>query len=357
MTVTDGPKTDTQHMRVDVYKVPVGYVGGDAHVSRGDKKKGATSNVMQITSADVEEPSASGAAQHAERRPPARRRQGPRRTPRPCGGDDLLRRASASRRHGDARRHGARQTVAAHEAGHMFGLDDEYTGAGAYGPGKKTEHTDFAAKEGFTGAMHATSDAIMSGGKEVGQHHYVTLIDALRKVSGMKEWAFGRRRPSRPPTRELGDYPEPDPNATDRRWLSPARSCSSAASSAARTCSRAASPRTARSGQLANVHAQLADGNWSFSREEEAAWERDGAVPDAALVALREAIAASGFFDVPDEVRPGDAVIHGADHLWTARVEGREHRVALRGVPEARSEATDRLAEALEDALDAANDR
>ena len=55
MTVTDGPKTDTQHMRVDVYKVPVGYVGGDAHVSRGDKKKGATSNVMQITSADVEE--------------------------------------------------------------------------------------------------------------------------------------------------------------------------------------------------------------------------------------------------------------------------------------------------------------
>ena len=108
---------------------------------------------------------------------------------------------------------------------------------------------------------------------------------------------------------------------------------------------------------VANVHAQLADGNWSFSREEEAAWERDGAVPDAALVALREAIAASGFFDVPDEVRPGDAVIHGADHLWTARVEGREHRVALRGVPEARSEATDRLAEALEDALDAANDR
>jgi hypothetical protein len=105
---------------------------------------------------------------------------------------------------------------------------------------------------------------------------------------------------------------------------------------------------------LANVHAQLADGNWSFSRdEEEPAWERDGAVPVAALGELRAAIAASGFFDVPDEVRPGDTVIHGADHLWTARVDGREHQVALRGVPEARSEATDRLAEALEDALDA----
>ena len=108
---------------------------------------------------------------------------------------------------------GARQTVAAHEAGHMFGLDDEYTGGGAYGPGKKTEHTDFAAKEGFTGAMHATSDAIMSGGKEVRQHHYVTFIDALRKVSGMKEWAFGPPQAVTAPS-ELGDYPEPDPNAT-----------------------------------------------------------------------------------------------------------------------------------------------
>jgi hypothetical protein len=107
---------------------------------------------------------------------------------------------------------------------------------------------------------------------------------------------------------------------------------------------------------LANVHAQLEDGNWSFSRaEEEPAWNRDGAIPQAALGALREAIAASGFFEVPDEVRPGPAVIHGADHLWSARVEGREHQVALRGVPEARSEATDRLAEALEDALDAAD--
>ena len=96
----------------------------------------------------------------------------------------------------------------------MFGLDDEYTGGGAYGPGKKTEHTDFAAKEGFTGAMHATSDAIMSCGKEVRQHHYVTFIDALRKVSGMKEWAFGPPQAVTAPTRELGDYPEPDPNAT-----------------------------------------------------------------------------------------------------------------------------------------------
>ena len=106
---------------------------------------------------------------------------------------------------------------------------------------------------------------------------------------------------------------------------------------------------------LANVHAQLTDGNWSFSREDEAAWDHDGAVPADALGALRDAIAASGFFETPDEVRPGDAVIHGADHLWTARVEGREHQVALRGVPEARSEATDRLSEALEDALDAAD--
>jgi hypothetical protein len=106
----------------------------------------------------------------------------------------------------------------------------------------------------------------------------------------------------------------------------------------------------------ANVHAQIDDGDWSFTREEEAAWERDGAVPADALGDLRAAIAASGFFDMPGEVRPGPAVIHGADHLWTARADGREHQVALRGVPEARSDATDRLAEALEDALDAVDE-
>lgn len=87
---------------------------------------------------------------------------------------------------------GEPQTSVAHESGHMFGLDDEYTGSGAYGPGKPTEHTKFVEKTtGHKGAMHAKSDSIMSGGKVVHPHHYATFLDALRIVSGIEEWAFG----------------------------------------------------------------------------------------------------------------------------------------------------------------------
>ena len=87
---------------------------------------------------------------------------------------------------------GEQQTSAAHESGHMFGLDDEYTGAGAYAPGKKTEHTEFVKKTtGLKGAMHAKSDSIMSNGRVVRPQHYATFLDALRMVSGFNDWAFG----------------------------------------------------------------------------------------------------------------------------------------------------------------------
>jgi hypothetical protein len=99
------------------------------------------------------------------------------------------------------------QTSAAHEMGHMFGLDDEYPGPGKYGAGKKTEHTDFAAKAGFTGAQHARSDSIMSGGVNVRPHHYVTFLDALKVVTGMEEWEVGAAR-------QVGDFPLGGPGGT-----------------------------------------------------------------------------------------------------------------------------------------------
>jgi len=262
VTVTDGPKAGTDHMTVNVYKVPPGYIGGDAHVSRkGGSKGSAFDNTMQITSADVEERgddllrrkvdfdkdknTLTGAS---KKRIEALEKDMPNApkgatikasdvTATVQGADDAARQARfaaickvlvdggmdrarikfADGATGDGAvlvvGTGAKQTVAAHEAGHMFGLDDEYTGGDAYGAGKKTEHTDFAAKEGFTGAQHATSDAIMSGGKEVAQHHYVTFLDALRQVSGITEWAYGAPRKVEPPS-ELGDYPVPDPGAT-----------------------------------------------------------------------------------------------------------------------------------------------
>ena len=65
-----------------------------------------------------------------------------------------------------------------------------------YAPGKKTEHTDFAAKAGFKGVQHARSDGIMGSGTNVQAHHYVTFLDALKVVTGMDEWAYGMAGPS-----------------------------------------------------------------------------------------------------------------------------------------------------------------
>jgi hypothetical protein len=90
----------------------------------------------------------------------------------------------------------------------MFGLDDEYTGSGAYAAGKTTEHTKFAAKAGEKGVLHAKSDSIMSEGSVVRRQHYVTFLDALKVVSGIEEWDFGTAREVLPPS-PLEDAPAP----------------------------------------------------------------------------------------------------------------------------------------------------
>ncbi len=105
------------------------------------------------------------------------------------------------------------QNASAHEMGHMFGLDDEYTGGGKYAPGNKTEHTDFADKAGFSGAQHARSDSIMGSGTNVRPHHYVTFLDALKVVSGMDEWEYGKARFVWDPAK-VGDFPLGGPGGT-----------------------------------------------------------------------------------------------------------------------------------------------
>jgi hypothetical protein len=94
---------------------------------------------------------------------------------------------------------GSRQITAVHESGHMFGLDDEYTGAGEYAPGKTTEHSELAAKAGETGIVHGLSDNIMSVGATIRRQHYVTFLDALKVVSGIDEWGFGDTSVVEPP--------------------------------------------------------------------------------------------------------------------------------------------------------------
>ena len=119
----------------------------------------------------------------------------------------------------------------------MFGLDDEYTGGGKYAPGNKTEHTDFADKAGFSGAQHARSDSIMGSGTNVRPHHYVTFLDALKVVTGMDEWEYGKaarrvgsREDGRLPARRARGH-RTEHSARHPPCLSPthpAASCSSA---------------------------------------------------------------------------------------------------------------------------------
>jgi hypothetical protein len=251
-------KAGDQHMLVNAHKVVKGFVGGAADVSRTGGAAGTPfGNIMNVTSEDVV-PRKDGLLQANVKFQPGKgllvpasvgtvwrlAKEMPNAKPgstieaaglkvnvqgkddkqrkdrfdavldhlKQGGGMDAARVTFEDGGEGDGGHitvgTGDAQTVAAHEAGHMFGLDDEYTGTGAYAPGKKTEHTDIAAAAGHTGAMHAKSDSIMSEGKEVRPHHYVTFLDALKQVSAMQEWEYGPTRPVKPPS-AAGDYPVP----------------------------------------------------------------------------------------------------------------------------------------------------
>jgi hypothetical protein len=252
-------KSADQHMLVNANKVPVGFVGGDADVHRATGKTGPTDNIMTVTSEDVV-PRKDGLLQVEVDFQPDKGLLQPasvgtvwrlaKQMPNPKAGttieiagltakiegkDDQQRkdRFDAVLDHlkqgggmdptrvtfvdggiGDKGHltvgDGNAQTVVAHESGHMFGLDDEYTGKGAYAPGKSTEHSKLAASQGMSGAMHAKSDSIMSEGSKVRAQHYTTFLDALKFVSGMDEWDIGAKQVVQPPS-GMGDFPTPAP--------------------------------------------------------------------------------------------------------------------------------------------------
>lgn len=88
---------------------------------------------------------------------------------------------------------GIQQIVVAHEAGHMFGLDDEYTAPFAGTGGDLGSPTDgnLGPSQGLPGGVAENSDTIMSVGDAVKPQHYATFLEALKAVTAMSDWVFG----------------------------------------------------------------------------------------------------------------------------------------------------------------------
>jgi hypothetical protein len=116
---------------------------------------------------------------------------------------------------------GVPQMVAAHEAGHMFGLGDRYAttagaGIGGTGPsvGLPSSHDKLAKDIAPEGAPAANDDGIMSWGNEVRPADYATFLEALKEISEMDEWVFGSPTPVVAPDgtggpSAPGDFPVP----------------------------------------------------------------------------------------------------------------------------------------------------
>lgn len=79
---------------------------------------------------------------------------------------------------------GGTQRASVHEAGHMLGLDDEYT---ASGPGAPA-HSALSEKDGGAAIAKGEDGRIMSGGEDIQPQHGVTFLEVLREIAEEAQW-------------------------------------------------------------------------------------------------------------------------------------------------------------------------
>jgi hypothetical protein len=102
------------------------------------------------------------------------------------------------------------------------------------------------------------------------------------------------------------------------------------------------------------VAARLVGGEWQFGPGDDS-WRELMTLPAGALAALKDAIRRSGVLDTAPEHGPDSTVIGGSQERWSVELDGRRTTTVLRGVPEVHVAAVTEVAEALHEAMAAAD--
>jgi hypothetical protein len=96
------------------------------------------------------------------------------------------------------------------------------------------------------------------------------------------------------------------------------------------------------------------DGEWHFGPGDNA-WRELAELPPAAFAALEAVIRGSGILDTAPEHGPAPASPDAAQERWTVDIDGHRTTTVLRGVPEVQVAAVTAVADALHEALAAAD--
>jgi hypothetical protein len=207
--IADGEQGAADHMKVNAYKVPPTMNIVKADVTRTNAAKGAFGNTLTLNSSTVRpkgfnlllwdigfDPGTNNLTTDAKT------------TLTTLGGEVPNAPADATVPASDLTAKVPGADDAARQA-RFTAVRDALTAAGVSSGRVKFE----AAKAGFKGVQHARSDGIMGSGTNVRPHHYVTFLDALKVVTKIDDWEYGKAHIVWDPSK-IGDFPLGGPGGT-----------------------------------------------------------------------------------------------------------------------------------------------